>query len=129
MSNGHALALSKLPADDQIHAISEFIEGKQEGDKRIKRKATEKKAVDKSKKENSGVDVTCMVPGESPLSTIARLNNGTDWAITFHTTEVPNEEMQRRHDKMLVRAYASIDNDPRVKKFAWWIEFRTALAT
>ena len=116
MSNGHALSLSKLPVDDQIEAIHAFVEGKQEGEKRVKRKATEKKAVEKSKKDHAGIDVTCVVPGESPILTIARVNNGLDWAINYFKAEIPNEEMQGRYDKLLARAKALIDNDPKVKK-------------
>ena len=116
MSNGHALALSKLPIDDQSQAISDFVEGKQEGEGRIKRKESEKKAVAKSKKENAGIDVTCVDPGESPLLTIARVNNGLDWAINFFKVEVPNEGLQHRYDKLLARAKAFIENDQNVKK-------------
>ena len=116
MSNGHALSLSKLPVDDQIEAIHAFVEGKQEGEKRVKRKATEKKAVEKSRKENAGIDVTCVVPGESPLLTVSRVLNGFDWAINFFKEEVPNEGLQHRYDKLLARAKALIDNDQNVKK-------------
>ena len=88
MSNGYALAIAKLPVDDQFHAIQDFIDSKEEGARRVKRKATEKKAVEKSKKENAGIDVTCVDPGESPLLTIARINNGLNWAINFFKDEV-----------------------------------------
>ena len=116
MSNGHALALAKLPVDDQIEAIHYFVEGKQEGEKRRKRTAEEKKAVVKSKKEHAGIDVTCVDPGESPILTVARVNNGLDWAINFYRVEVPNEELQRRYDKLLARAKTLIENDQHVKK-------------
>ena len=116
MSNGHALALSKLPVDDQIEAIHYFVEGKQEGEKRVKRKAGEKKAVERSKKDNAGIDVTCVVPGESQLLTISRVIHGIDWAIEFFKAEVPNEGLQHRYDKLLARAKAFVDNDHNVKK-------------
>ena len=116
MSNGYALALAKLPVDDQIQSIHDFIEGKQEGEKRRKRKVTEGKAVEKSKKENAGIDVTCVVPGETSLLTVARVINGLDWAIDYFKVAVPNEGLQRRYDKLLARARTLVDNDPNVEK-------------
>ena len=116
MSNGHALALAKLPVDDQIEAIHYFVEGKQEGEKRVKRKAAEKKAVAKSKRENAGIDVTCVVPGESSLLTMSRVINGLDWAIDYFKVAVPNEGLQRRYDKLLARAKALVQKDANVEK-------------
>ena len=116
MSNGHALSLLTLPEDDQIHAVHDFVQGKKEGEKRKVVKADAKKAVEKSKKVNGGIDVTGVVPGESPLSTVLRAINGLEWAIGFFKHDVPNEELQRRYDRLLARARALVDNDQNVKK-------------
>ena len=116
MTIRHAMALLKLPVDEQFEHVGVFIEGVNERETRVKRKADEKRAVEKSKKQNAGIDVTCVVPGESNLSTALRIINGLDWAIDYFKATVPNEEMQRRYNRILVRARTLIDNDGNVKK-------------